>query len=66
MKGYEEFKGYRTRVVYDPDTKTFMSRKLAAAAPPAKAKKAKRAARKRQAPQKSAEPVRIPMHAAAP
>jgi drug/metabolite transporter (DMT)-like permease len=29
MKGYDEFKGYQTKMTYDPDTKSFAARKLA-------------------------------------
>jgi hypothetical protein len=33
MKGYEEFKGYQTRLDFDPKTKTFSAVKVAKAKP---------------------------------
>jgi hypothetical protein len=66
MKGYEEFKGYRTRIVYDPKTKAFTTRTLANAEFPGKASKKKRAARARKAAKKHLKSAAILLRAIAP
>ena len=66
MKGYEEFKGYRSRIAYDPKTKTFTTRTVANAELSSKADKKKHAARKRIAAKKRSQPVNVFLHAIAP
>ena len=66
MKGYEEFKGYRSRIAYDPKTKTFTTRTVANTEFSSKADKKKHAARKRIAAKKRSQPVNVFLHAIAP